>query len=86
MTRKIADSEPVSAFVFKTTADPFAGRITFFKVYSGVLKNDANLHNVQRGTAERLSHICLRSGEDLNAGYGSARGRYRRRGQAEGHA
>ena len=60
MTRKISDSEPVSAFVFKTMADPFAGRVTYFKVYSGVLKNDANLQNVQRGTAERLAHIgCL---------------------------
>jgi elongation factor G len=58
VARKIADTEPVSAFVFKTTADPFAGRITFFKVYSGILKNDANLQNVQRGTAERLAHIA----------------------------
>lgn len=58
--RKIADSEPVSAFVFKTVADPFAGRVTYFKVYSGVLRNDANLFNPQRGTTERLAHIgCL---------------------------
>ena len=64
-TRKIADSEPVSAFVFKTTADPFAGRITYFKVYSGVLKNDANLYNVQRSTAERLSHIACAMGKTL---------------------
>ena len=63
--RKISDTEPVSAFVFKTTADPFAGRITFFKVYSGVLKNDANLHNVQRGTVERLSHIACPLGKTL---------------------
>ena len=63
--RKIGDAEPVSAFVFKTTADPFAGRITFFKVYSGVLKNDANLHNVQRGGAERLSHISCALGKTL---------------------
>jgi len=63
--RKIADSEPVSAFVFKTTADPFAGRITFFKVYSGVLKNDANLQSVQRGTVERLAHISCPLGKTL---------------------
>ncbi len=63
--RKIADSEHVSAFVFKTTADPFAGRITFFKVYSGVLKNDATLQNVQRGSAERLSHISCALGKTL---------------------
>jgi len=65
VARKIADSEPVSAFVFKTTADPFAGRITFFKVYSGILKNDANLQNVQRGPAERLAHIACAMGKTL---------------------
>ena len=42
----ISESGPASAYVFKTTADPFAGRITFFKVYTGVVKNDANLQNV----------------------------------------
>ena len=47
-------------FVFKTVADPFAGRVSYFKVRSGVLKNDANLTNVRSGTVERLSHIgCL---------------------------
>jgi len=64
-TRKIADSEPVSAFVFKTTADPFAGRITYFKVHSGVVKNDANLLSVQRSTVERLSHISCAFGKTL---------------------
>jgi len=58
--RKISDSEPVSAFVFKTVADPFAGRVTYFKVFSGVIKNDANLFNPKRGSTERLAHIgCL---------------------------
>ena len=65
VVRKIADSEPVSAFVFKTIADPFAGRLTFFKVSSGVLKNDVNLQNVQRGTAERLAHIATPMGKTL---------------------
>ncbi len=39
--RKIADNEPCGLFVFKTMSDPFAGRISFFKVISGVIKNDA---------------------------------------------
>ena len=64
--RKIADAGPCSAFVFKTTADPFAGRITYFKVYSGVLKNDANLVNSQRGTAERLAHVGVPFGKTIN--------------------
>ena len=55
--RAVKDSEPVSAFVFKTVADPFAGRVSYFKVVSGVLKNDANLLNARSSGAERLSHI-----------------------------
>jgi elongation factor G len=51
------DSEPVSAFVFKTVADPFAGRVSYFKVVSGVVRNDANLVNARSGVGERLSHI-----------------------------
>ena len=55
--RKISHEGPVSAFVFKTVADVFAGRVTYFKVISGVLKNDAHLINVRTGTEERLAHI-----------------------------
>jgi elongation factor G len=72
--RRIADSEPLSMFVFKTLADPFAGRITYFKVMSGVLKNDATLHNYNRNTPERLQHISAMQGKtatavaDLHAG------------------
>jgi elongation factor G len=58
--RKVADSGPVSAFVFKTVADPFAGRLSYFKVMSGVLKNDANLQNARNSGTERLAHLgCL---------------------------
>lgn len=55
--RKIADDQPVAAYVFKTIADPFAGRVSYFKVMSGVVKNEANLANLNRGGVERLSHI-----------------------------
>jgi elongation factor G len=61
--RKIAVSEPVSIFVFKTLADPFAGRITYFKVMSGVLKNDATLSNFNRSTQERLQHVQVMQGK-----------------------
>ena len=64
-TRKIAENDQPSLYVFKTTADPFAGRITFFKVMTGVVKNDANLQNVTRGTAERLAHISSPMGKTL---------------------
>jgi elongation factor G len=55
--RKVSDAGPVSAFVFKTVADPFAGRVTYFKVISGCVKNDANLVNARTGGTERLAHI-----------------------------
>ncbi|MFN7998112.1 MAG: elongation factor G [Bryobacteraceae bacterium] len=66
-SRKIASTGPCSAYVFKTTADPFAGRITYFKVYSGVIKNDANLQNLQKGTQERLAHIGVPVGKTITA-------------------
>jgi elongation factor G len=61
------DSEPVSVFVFKTIADPFAGRVSYFKVVSGILKNDANLINVRTNSGERFSHIGTISGKTLPA-------------------
>jgi elongation factor G len=65
--RNIADSEPAALFVFKTLADPFAGRITYFKVISGVVKNDATLQNFNRGTQERLQHIQVMQGKAATA-------------------
>jgi len=61
-TRKIADSEPLGLFVFKTMTDPFAGRITFFKVIGGVVKNDATLENYTRRGQERFSHLSVMQG------------------------
>lgn len=61
--RKIADTEPVSLFVFKTVADPFAGRINYFKVMSGVLKNDATLTNFNRSSQERFQHVQVMQGK-----------------------
>ncbi|HVN21867.1 MAG TPA: GTP-binding protein, partial [Dongiaceae bacterium] len=61
--RHETDEEPVSLYVFKTVSDPFAGRISYFKVFSGVLKNDATLQNFSKGTAEKLSHISVMQGK-----------------------
>ncbi len=63
--RAVKDSEPVSVFVFKTVADPFAGRVSYFKVVSGVLKNDANLVNARTSGGERLSHIGALFGKTM---------------------
>ena len=61
-SRKIADSEPAAVVVFKTMSDPFAGRISFFKVISGVIKNDATVENYTRRGQERLSHLSVMQG------------------------
>jgi elongation factor G len=61
-TRKIADSEPLALMVFKTMTDPFAGRISFFKVISGVVKNDATVENYTRRSQERLAHLSVMQG------------------------
>jgi elongation factor G len=60
--RKIADSEPATVLVFKTMSDPFAGRITFFKVLSGIIKNDVTLENYNRHGQEKLVHLSVMQG------------------------
>jgi elongation factor G len=65
-TQKISESGPCSMFVFKTSADPFAGRISFFKVYGGVVKNDVTVQNVSRNNAPaRLAHLRIPFGKTL---------------------
>lgn len=61
--RKGTDAEPASVFVFKTMSDAFAGRISYFKVFSGVLKNDASLQNYNRNVQEKFAHISLIQGK-----------------------
>ena len=63
--RKYDDGQPLSLFVFKTLADPFAGRISYFKVKSGVLKNDATLTDFNRNTPERFQHTQVVQGKQL---------------------
>ena len=65
--RPIRDDQPTGIFVFKTLADPFAGRITYFKVMSGVLKNDATLTNFNRQTQERFQHLQVMQGKTATA-------------------
>jgi elongation factor G len=63
--QKITDTGHCSAYVFKTTADPFAGRITYFKVITGVVKNDASMQNEGRNSTERLAHLSVPHGKAL---------------------
>ena len=57
------DTAPYAAFVWKTIADPFAGRITLFRVLTGTLKSDATVHNQTRDGAERLGHLLVLQGK-----------------------
>jgi len=61
--RRVADSDPVSMYVFKTVSDPFAGRISYFKVFSGIVKNDAAVQNFTRAAQEKLAHITIMQGK-----------------------
>ena len=60
--RRVDDKEPVSLYVYKTMTDPFAGRITFFKVFSGVVRNDATVSNYARRGVEKLAHLSIMQG------------------------
>ncbi len=60
--RKVDDGEPLSLYVFKTMSDPFAGRISFFKVFSGIAKSDATVTNYTHRGAERLAHLTVMQG------------------------
>ena len=61
--RAADDKEPVAAFVWKTIADPFAGRITMFRVVSGTLKSDSTVQNKTKELPERLGHLQLLQGK-----------------------
>jgi elongation factor G len=63
LLRKVSDSEPATVYVYKTLVDPFAGRMSFFKVISGSIRNDAALENYSRGEAEKLGHIGVMQGK-----------------------
>ena len=55
--RKASDSEPFAALAFKVMNDPFVGNLTFFRVYSGVLKSGSYIMNSTNGEKERIGRI-----------------------------
>ncbi len=62
-TRPADDKQPLVLWVWKTVADPFAGRITMFRVISGTLKADATVHNITQDTPERFGHLLALQGK-----------------------
>ncbi|MFN2388269.1 MAG: elongation factor G [Actinomycetota bacterium] len=61
--REAKPDAPMSALVFKTMTDPYVGRVSFFRVYSGVLKGDTSLHNASRKVDERVGHVFTMRGK-----------------------
>ena len=55
--RHASDAEPFAALAFKIATDPFVGQLTFFRVYSGVLKSGDTVYNSVRGKKERIGRI-----------------------------
>lgn len=56
---------PLVAYVFKTTADPYTGRINLFRVFSGTIRSDSQAHNVTHNQKERIGQIGQPLGKDL---------------------
>jgi elongation factor G len=65
VTRRVDDAEPATLYVYKTMIDPFAGRISFFKVISGSVRNETLLENYARGEIERITHLAIMQGRKL---------------------
>lgn len=64
---QISPSGPAAAFVFKTLADPFAGRINLLKVYAGSLKSDSVVRNLSKDIDERLGTLQIFQGKSHEA-------------------
>ena len=63
----VANGDPAAAFVWKTVADPFAGRITLFRVATGALASDQAVENATKSTTERLGSLAVLQGKTQNA-------------------
>jgi elongation factor G len=59
-----SDAGPLVAYVWKTTADPFVGKITYARVYSGVLNSDSRVWNQNKGSEERLGTLSIMRGNE----------------------
>jgi elongation factor G len=63
LSKTADDKAPYAAFVWKTVADQFAGRITMFRIYQGCLKADSTVANATQSTQERLGHLFALQGK-----------------------
>jgi elongation factor G len=63
--RQISSKEPYAAYVFKTIADPFAGRISLIKLYSGVMRSDSTYNNQTKGKSEKFGPLQIPLGKTM---------------------
>ena len=66
-TVAISENGPLMAYVFKTIADPYAGKLTLFRVFSGELSSDASVYNATRDTKEKFGNILRIEGKNQSA-------------------
>ncbi len=64
LIRKPSAEEPFTALVYKTLADPYVGRINYFRVYSGVLNPDSQAYNANKGKNERIGQVFSMRGKN----------------------
>ena len=57
-------SAPLAALVFKTTADPFVGKLSLFRVYQGTIKSNSEVYDANQGQAERVGQLYLPKGKN----------------------
>ncbi|OIP12911.1 MAG: elongation factor G [Caldisericum sp. CG2_30_36_11] len=65
--RKISTDETFSAFVFKTLSDPYVGKLSFTKIYSGILKSNSQVYNSSKDALEKLSQLLFLTGSAQEA-------------------
>jgi elongation factor G len=58
-----SESAPLAALVFKTTADPYVGKLTYFRVYNGVMSSNSQVYNASQNAAERIGQLFLMRGK-----------------------
>lgn len=74
ISRKPSDDDPFSALAFKIMTDPYVGKLTYFRVYSGMMKAGSYIHNINAGKRERLGRLLMMSAnkrediEEVHAG------------------
>ena len=67
VARPVSSDAPFSALVFKTMADPYVGRLTVFRVYSGVIKSDSQVYNAAKDRNERIGQVFILKGKQQEA-------------------